>query len=201
MDGLNLNIVDIIVLVVIAAAAILALVHGFVREVLGTGSWIGAAIITILLLPRLQPWVQSLLESELASYLVAGGGIFLVSLVILWTITHILSTKVQASAIGALDRTLGFLVGMVKGAFYVTLMYVAMSWLVPGWTDRTWATESRLLPLVAVSAGWVSQAIADRAHNEGADDVKALLKEGQGYKDAVRNGMDRLIEESTQQSE
>jgi uncharacterized membrane protein required for colicin V production len=109
---------------------------------------------------------------------------------------------VQASAIGALDRTLGLIVGMVKGAFYVTLMFVAMSWLVPGWTERTWAKESRLLPLVAVSAGWVSQANADRARTEGADDVKALMKEGQaGYKDAVRNKMDRLIEESTQQSE
>jgi len=202
MDDLNLNIVDIVVLVIVAATAILALVHGFVREVLGTGSWIGAAIVTILLLPRLQPWVNSILESELASYLVAGGGIFLVTLVILWTITHILSTKVQASAIGALDRTLGFIVGMVKGAFYVTLLFVLMSWLVPGWTDRTWARDSRLLPLVAISAGWVSQAIADRTRDEGGDEVKTLMKKGEeGYQDAVRNRLDRLIEKSTQQSE
>jgi hypothetical protein len=84
-----------------------------------------------------------------------------------------------------------------------------MSWLVPGWTDRTWAKESRLLPFVAVSAGWVSQAIADRAKDEGAgdiDDVKALIDKGvdkakEGYKDIERDKLDELIKKSTQQSE
>lgn len=202
MDSLNINIVDIVILGIVAATAIIAFVRGFVREVLGTGSWIGAAIITILLLPYVQPFVFSQLESQIGSYLVAGGGLFLASLVILWTITHILSTRVQASPMGALDRTLGLIVGMVKGAFYVTILFVLMSWLVPGWTDRTWAKESRLLPLAAVGASWISQAIADRAKDEGKDikDIKTLLKkDGAGYGDAAREEMNKLVKQSTQQ--
>src|SRR5690606_17711702 len=116
--------------------------------------------------------------------------------------THILSTRVQASAIGALDRTLGFIVGMVKGAFYVTLLYVAMSWLVPGWTERPWARESRLLPLVGISAGWVSQAIADRTRNESADDIKALMdKAEKGYSDTQNESIKNLIEKNIKAAE
>ena len=201
MDSLNINIVDIVILGIIALTALFAFFRGFVREVLGTGSWIGAAIITLLLFRHVQPYVYKILESEIGSYLLTGGGLFLASLVILWTITHILSTRVQASPMGALDRTLGLIVGMVKGAFYVILLFVLMSWLVPGWTERSWAKESRLLPLAAIGASWISDAIADRAKGGDTDTVKKLIKSGEtAYGDAAREQMDKLIE-STEQSE
>jgi len=196
MGDLNFNIVDIVILAILLVSALFAFVQGFTQEVLGTGSWIGAAIVTILLLPRVAPWLETHLQSHVAALLLGGGAIFLGTLVILWTLTHILSTRIQASAIGALDRTLGILVGLVKGAFYVSLLFIVMSWLLPGWTGRSWARDSRLMPLAAVSAGWISDAIANRARTE-AKGLKPLLQD-EGYGDAARQNLDRLIEKSTE---
>lgn len=196
MEGTGVNIVDIVILGIIAVTAAFAFFRGFVREVFGVGSWIGAAIITLILLPHAQPWVLAQTGSPIASYIVAGGGIFLVSLLILWTVTHILSTRVQASAIGALDRTLGLIAGVVKGAFYVSLLYILMTWLVPGWTERSWAQNSRLLPVASVTAGWIGAAVADRAQDvaEEARSARPL----DGYGETVREGLEKLIDDKMQ---
>jgi membrane protein required for colicin V production len=196
MEDSAVNIVDIIILGIIAATAIFAFFRGFVREVLGVGSWIGAAIVTILLLPYIQPWVLAQLGSPIASFLVAGGGIFLAALLFLWTLTHILSTRVQASAVGALDRTLGLVAGGVKGAFFVSLLYSFVTWLAPGWTERTWAQNSRLLPVASVTAGWIGDAVANQARDV-ADEAEAAAPKG-GYADSARDGLEKLIENTTQ---
>jgi len=196
MEPSAVNIVDIVILGIIAVTAAFAFFRGFVREVLGVGSWIGAAIVTILLLPHTQPWVQSQIGSAIASFLLAGGGIFLLSLLFLWTLTHILSTRVQASAVGALDRTLGLIAGAVKGAFFVSLLYIFVTWLVPGWTERAWAQNSRLLPLASVTAGWIGDAVADQARDV-ADEAESAAPKG-GYADQARDGLEKLIEETTQ---
>ena len=50
-------------------------------------------------------------------------------------------------------------------------------------------------------AGWVSDAIADRTKSEGEGSLDEVMESGKGYGEAARQGIERLIEESTQKSE
>ncbi|MGE3742430.1 MAG: CvpA family protein, partial [Geminicoccaceae bacterium] len=58
MSGVQLTLFDIVAIVIVLLSALAALLRGFVREVLGLASWLGAAIIAFLALPFVTPLVQ-----------------------------------------------------------------------------------------------------------------------------------------------
>ena len=62
------------------------------------------------------------------------------------------SEGVQNSPIGAIDRSLGFAFGVIRGLFVVGLAYLAFSMMVPVRTQPEWLTGAHLLPLIQSSS-------------------------------------------------
>ena len=74
----------------------------------------------------------------LPSQLIAGFGLFVISLIVLTILTGIVARMVRGSALSPIDRTLGFIFGLVRGAFLVCLAYLLLDQLLqpndrPGW--------------------------------------------------------------------
>ena len=116
METTSINPTDIAVIVILLLSALLAFARGLVREVLSVGAWVGAAFATLYLFPHVLPMVQQVVAKELVAKAVAGVGIFVVSLVLLSIISHQLSKGVRGSALSAVDRSLGFVFGIARGA-------------------------------------------------------------------------------------
>jgi len=152
-----MNWVDYTVLGLLAASGLLALLRGFVREVLGVGAWIGAAMVGIAALPTTAPLVREWLPNKDFAPLIdpaAFAGVFLVALVILLVISHWIGTLVRNSVLGGLDRSLGLVFGLARGAVVLVVAYIIAGWLIP--TER-WpepVLQARTLPFVAQGAGW-----------------------------------------------
>lgn len=127
MENLSINIVDIIILVVLVLSGILATMRGFVREVLSIGAWVGAAIVAIYGYTPLRPHVDKITDIALLGDIVTAAGLFLVSLVLFSILSANISKGVKESAVGSLDRALGFLFGLARGAFLVCLVYLGAS--------------------------------------------------------------------------
>ena len=108
-----ITLLDFIVLGVILLSALLAMVRGFTREVLSIASWAAAAAATIYFLPDVRGWAQSQinLEPKILADVIAGAGIFLVTLLLVSLVTMRLSDFILDSRIGPFDRALGFLYG------------------------------------------------------------------------------------------
>jgi len=127
------NTVDVIVIAVIAISTLIAFLRGFVREMLTIGSWLGAALVTIYGFPILQPnfeqWIPS---SKLAAHLVGGAVLFIGSLIVFSVVSHMVARLVRGSALTAVDRSLGLLFGLLRGAVLVSLAYMVISSLEPG---------------------------------------------------------------------
>ncbi len=70
---------DLAVLGVLVISGLLAMLRGFVREVLGIGAWIGAAVAALALYPLGAPHLHAWLDPGLVSNLAAGGAIFIVA--------------------------------------------------------------------------------------------------------------------------
>ncbi len=155
-----MNFVDICVLAIIGLSALLALSRGLVKEVLSILSWVGAVLAVIFLLPRLRPIVGHYIKEPLLADIAAGIGIFIVALVILGILNHYLSSNVRASALGALDRSLGLVFGLVRGGVIVCFAYILMTWAMPNPTTR---------PDV------INEARTERLVAQGADFLKGLL--------------------------
>ncbi len=88
---------------------------------------------------------------------VAYAVLFLVALGILLLISRRIGRLVRGSALGGLDRSLGLLFGLARGAALVVLAYIIGGWLagpVDSWPPPV--REARALPLAHDGAVWVT---------------------------------------------
>lgn len=129
MDSLPFHIVDLGVGVVLLVSAFFAFARGFVHEVLSVVGWVGAIFAAIYGLPYVKPHARDLIEMELIADIAAGAFIFLITLLLLSLFTSAIARQVKDSSLNALDRALGFLFGLVRGAVLVCLVFIAAEWI------------------------------------------------------------------------
>jgi membrane protein required for colicin V production len=161
-----MNTVDIIVIAVVAISALIAFLRGFVREVLTIGSWLGASLVTLYGFPLLQPKFEQWISSKLAADIVCGISLFLGSLIIFSILSHMVARFVRGSALTAVDRSLGLLFGLVRGAILVSLAYMLIFAL-----DPNILRGARTTPMMARGA----EILRDMAPKELANDLPADL--------------------------
>lgn len=158
MQDLPFNLGDAVVIVIVLLSAILAFARGFVRELLSIAGWVGAAIATYFLLPEVRPYIRrevetgwlsgmDFLNDNLILDVLAGAIIFLVALIVFATVGALIARMVRGSAVNAVDRSLGFLFGVVRGAILVSLGYLLVDWLYDG-PLPSWVANARTLPMV-----------------------------------------------------
>ncbi|MAH84171.1 MAG: hypothetical protein CBB68_07480 [Rhodospirillaceae bacterium TMED8] len=155
MEGLSefpINIFDIGVIAALVISALLARARGFVHEVLAIAGWIGAIFVTFYSFPHLQAFTRQLISMELVADLTTGVGTFLVTLVFLSIVTRSISKRVQASALNALDRALGFLFGLIRGALIVIIAYIGLDLVIPQDNRPDFVKNARTMKLIELSA-------------------------------------------------
>jgi membrane protein required for colicin V production len=148
--------VDGVILAVLAVSAILAFFRGLVREVLGVGAWIGAILAAFVALPAVAPLIAPHVEPPWLVDALAVGGVFLVVLLLLKLVIAWIANRVQSSVLGSLDRALGLVFGLARGAFIAVLAYIVAGLFLPAverWPEAV--RDARALPLVAEGAGWL----------------------------------------------
>ncbi len=136
MSNLPFNIVDLGVAGIILISALLAFSRGLVREVLSIGAWVAAGLATIYGLPYLRDFARAYITAPLVADVVTGVTIFVVTLIACAAISHIITRNVRGSGFGAIDRSLGLLFGVARGAILVCLAYLAFIWAMPKETDQ-----------------------------------------------------------------
>ncbi|MFN7633250.1 MAG: CvpA family protein [Acetobacteraceae bacterium] len=155
MDQFPINPMDAIVLATLLLSALIAFARGFVLEVLSIGSWIGAAFAAMYGFGPLRPYVSEFLGPGLVADAVTVLALFLGVLVLLSVFSHQISRGLRGGPLGALDRSLGFLFGLARGALFVCLAYLLGSWLVPTGEQPRWVRDARTLPAIEAGATWL----------------------------------------------
>jgi membrane protein required for colicin V production len=117
-----INWVDIILLSVLLLFAIFGFLSGFTEKFFSIVSWTGAAIATTHVYPWLKPWTQQHITNEILASIVTFSAIFLVLLISFRLGTSFISKTVKDSPLGALDRSLGVVLGVITGLFLLTLL-------------------------------------------------------------------------------
>jgi membrane protein required for colicin V production len=144
--------VDLCVLGILAVSALLAFLRGFVREALGIGAWVGAAAVSVWAAPSARPQFREWLGQPDLVDPVTYAAVFLVALILLLLVSGWISSLVRMSALGGLDRTLGLVFGLLRGAAVVAFAYIAAGIVKPvdQWPDSV--LNARSLPLAYAGA-------------------------------------------------
>jgi len=133
MEHSSWNMVDLAVLGVVLASGLLALIRGFVREAVALTVWLGASAAAVYLYPLFKPWVHHHIKTELVADAATSVGVFCAALVILIPLGHVVSGLVRGRALTSIDRSLGFVFGLMRGALVVCLLFLLTLWI---WPDK-----------------------------------------------------------------
>lgn len=149
-----MNWVDLVLIAVVGFSALLALMRGFVREVLGIAAWIGAGFFATWAFPFAKPKFHTWFSSPDVADAAAYGALFLVALIVLSVVSSIVGGVVRTSGLGGVDRTLGVVFGLVRGAVLVAFAYIAAGIAVPvdQWPQPV--RDARSLPFAYEGAVW-----------------------------------------------
>ena len=143
---------DGILIGLMLVSGVLAMIRGFSREVLSVGSWVAAAAAAVYFYPQLSPYAAqytaAINDSQSVADIAAAGVIFVVILIIVSLVTMRIADFIVDSKIGALDRTLGFVFGAVRGALLMTVGLLFFNWLVPIQTQPVWIADAKSKPML-----------------------------------------------------
>lgn len=148
----GINGLDVAVAALLFVSAAFAYFRGFVHEVLSITGWIGAAAASVYGFPYARPFFRQAIANPLFADIAAGAALFLVALVVLSLLARAISRRVKASALGALDRALGFLFGLARGALVATLAFLVYILAVPADERPEWVLKARTTPLIGAGA-------------------------------------------------
>jgi membrane protein required for colicin V production len=152
---------DLGLLGVVLISALLAMLRGFTREVLAIASWGAAAIAAIYLHPLLLPYVKPYISKDVVAMAVAAGIVFFVTLVVVSLVTVRLSDAILDSKVGALDRSLGFVFGAVRGLLLCVVAFVFFGWLVPDKSQPEWVRTARMKPILQATGDQLMAMLPD----------------------------------------
>ncbi len=144
-----MNLIDIALIAVLVVAGLGGFLRGLVQSVLAIAAWVGAAFAIMYGFPVVAPVARQYIALRIAADVTAAAILFIGSLVILAIIRHRIARLVRGSALSALDRSLGFVFGVIFGAVLLCVAYFGASWAAgPRKTWPDWARESKGLPVV-----------------------------------------------------
>ena len=138
---------DVGVGILVLISAILATARGLTREVLSLATWAGSAAIAAYMYFNHTEFARSLIAEPIVADIATVLVSFIVALIVLHLITMWIADLVVDSKIGPLDRTLGFIFGIVRGVLIAVVVVIFGVWLLSP-NIPTWAAESKSLPIL-----------------------------------------------------
>ena len=119
---------DIVFLIIVIYNIIKCLSQGFSLSFLSSLKWVVSAITTIILVPRLQPWVSEYIESEFINNVGIGVFIFVVTLFISILLGKSLGKTVKWTGLGSVDKSFGIFFGLFKGYVVSVCFFSLLNW-------------------------------------------------------------------------
>jgi membrane protein required for colicin V production len=160
-----ITILDFVLLAVMLVSGLLAMVRGFMREILSIAAWGTAALVTLYSYQKLLPTAKTYFDSETVASIVVIVGVFIGTLIVVSILTVRISDMILDSRIGALDRTLGFLFGLARGLLIVVVAYQFFIWLVPDKQRPDWVTAAKSRTMLQGSGDWLMTLLPDDPEN------------------------------------
>ena len=127
----SINIFDIFVIVIFIYCVIQCFLKGFSLSLISFMKWVISLIVTIILVPKLQPIVSDYIESDFINNVGLGLGIFIFTLFITILVGKALSKAVTWTGVGSIDKTFGMLFGFFKGYIVSVCIFSILNWFYP----------------------------------------------------------------------
>ncbi len=166
-------VVDVIAGIILLASIIISILRGFVREVLTIFGILGGSLAAYiggpLLSPTMRGWLGitddgaekvkffDVIPYPMLADWISYATIFIIFVIILSIISHFLASSVKNIGLGAVDRTLGMVFGLVRGVLFLGLLYLPVYYLVDSGQSEEWGwlNNSKSRVYLEATSGWI----------------------------------------------
>ena len=114
------SVVDLIYIIITILSLIKCYKKGFVLSILSMAKWLLAYVITLIIFPRVKPYLKDIIDNEYVLDIGLGITIFIIVIFLVLMVNKGISKAVNYSGIGSLDTVFGFFFGFVR-AYIISL--------------------------------------------------------------------------------
>ena len=130
---------DLIVFLIIVYSVAQCAAKGFMMSLFSFSKWLLALIITIILVPKLNPWIQNYIESKFITDVGLGIFIYILSLFVIINIGKAMGKAVTYTGLGSVDKIFGLMFGIFKGYIICICVFSLFNWFYP---HKNWPIET-----------------------------------------------------------
>ena len=110
----SISVIDLTYLIITILSLIKCYKKGFVLSILSMAKWLLAYIITLLIFPKVKPYLKDIIDNEYVLDVGLGVTIFIVVIFLILMINKGLSKAISYTGIGSLDTVFGFFFGFIR---------------------------------------------------------------------------------------
>ena len=109
-----ISFIDILYIIITILSLIKCYKNGFVLSILSMAKWLLAYVITLILFPKIKPYVKDIIDNEYVLDIGLGITIFILVIFLVLLVNKGISKAVSYTGIGGLDTTFGFFFGFIR---------------------------------------------------------------------------------------
>ena len=122
----SISILDLIYLIITILSLIKCYIKGFVLSVLAMAKWLLAYVLTLIIFPRIKPYVKDIIDNEYILDIALGISIFIIVIFFILLINKGISKAVKYTGLGNLDTIFGFFFGFVRSYIIAVCIFSAV---------------------------------------------------------------------------
>ena len=127
----KINFFDVIIIFILIYSVIQCGIKGFSLSIISFMKWVLSTVITILLVPKLQPIVGEYIQSQFINNIGLGVMIFILTLFLTIVVGKALGRAFTWTGLGSIDKSFGFLFGFFKGYVVSVCLFTILNWFYP----------------------------------------------------------------------
>ena len=124
----NIILFDILFLIFLVYFSIQCFSKGFFISLISFLKWILALILTIVLVPKLEPYVSDFVDNDYITGIGLGIAIYIISLFVLILFGRTLGRLFSYTGMGPVDKIFGFFFGIFKGYVFFVCFFSIVNW-------------------------------------------------------------------------
>jgi membrane protein required for colicin V production len=156
----NMTGADYLILLILLGSTLIGLLRGFVREAASLVFWILAIWAAWKFGPVVEPHLGGLLADPKVAPWVGRLVILVLVLLIGWAVGLLLSYFTRSLGLGAMDRVIGVLFGIVRGMVLVGLIIIGGELL--HLNHEEWWNRSKLVPYGETVGDWLRAMVGEK---------------------------------------
>ena len=121
----SMSVLDFVYLIITILSLIKCYIKGFVLSVLAMAKWVLAYVLTLIIFPRIKPYVKDIIDNEYILDIALGISIFIILIFFILLINKGISKAVKYTGLGNLDTIFGFFFGFVRSYIIAVCIFSA----------------------------------------------------------------------------